>query len=470
MIRSTEQRAFSGSTGTAVVFFVCCIICLNVFATFNLPGRKHMQPGDLDLAGIIKVLVRAVSVAALGWIVFAHLKIGDVRKITARHSAWLLFTAWAITTTAWSPLKSFTLGQSGGQAVLAMLSICVAMSVMHFRIYLFITLLSTTFYCLVYGVGSLVLPDMIDIGRSSVDAVIHPTALGAASSLGLLIVFGIWLTSETRWLRISAWLLVPVLVVSLLAAHNRLSILLTVLVGTAMFVSKGRSHLLAAFSVVTCLFTLTYVLVDPGLVHVEAVSGTGAEFLQRGQSTNQLTQLSGRAEMWTAMWKSYLDAPILGHGYFVSSRTGRILVWHVEMNHTAHNVWLQGLVSTGLIGTLALFAWCLNVARMQFSIWLGGWSASSSRPFNRIPETSLLPVAVMFWFFAWTMLNASILGPLRPESVVFAVSTGTIAGRFHLTTLANKAAVHAAAAHRINANRINANRIKTEQSVSEGAE
>jgi O-antigen ligase len=124
--------------------------------------------------------------------------------------------------------------------------------------------------------------------------------------------------------------------------------------------------------------------------------------------------------MWTAVFNSYRESPWIGHGYFVSSQTGELYVWGESTNWTAHNMWLQALVSTGLIGTL-LLAWGLGWPWLQ---------TATGACRGRIPaRLALFAAAIACWYLGWGLSNASILGPLQPESVLFFVILGIMVGR-----------------------------------------
>ena len=426
-----ERIANRRAVVPSIDFWIGLLIWLNVLVTFNQPGRQDVGLRGIDSVALLKVLVRMLSVTVFGWIVFARLRTRLMRQIVSIHSVWVLFVGWAILSTAWSPLKSFTLGQAGGQLTLVLLSACVAIRFEHINRYWLNCLLALFLYCSVFGLGTLMMPDTMAVERSSSDSIVHPTALGAAGSLGVILCVGLCLASKSRSLQYASIATVPACLIALIVAHNRLALILTLLIGVTLFVVKGKSHLLAIICVAFSGLGAIYILLDPGLVLVEAALGSSVDFFNRGQSKLQLTQLSGRAEMWSKMWESYLDSPLIGHGYLVSAKTGKILVWHQETNHTAHNIALQALVSTGIIGLVLFAIWILKIAQMVWSIWIRSTNHVQQDLKSSFPEFSILPFAIMVWFLGWTFLNESILGPIRPESVVFAIATGAIAGRHH---------------------------------------
>ena len=119
------------------------------------------------------------------------------------------------------------------------------------------------------------------------------------------------------------------------------------------------------------------------------------------------------------MWASYLDAPALGHGYFVTSRTGGIHVWHETANWSAHNLLLQVLVTTGAAGA---------------ALFLTGFAAVPVLAAVRLLRTphyrgfAALAGLLGAWAFGWGLLNESFMGPLQPESVLYFFLYGLAVG------------------------------------------
>jgi len=118
------------------------------------------------------------------------------------------------------------------------------------------------------------------------------------------------------------------------------------------------------------------------------------------------------------MWGSYRQSPWIGHGYFVSSASGEIYVWYEWANWTAHNVTLQTLVTTGLVGTVLL---ACGVGFPSFRLLRSRWADPHTGNVFR------LVLIVGAWFIVWGLFNASFLGPIEPESVVFFATLGLAA-------------------------------------------
>ena len=163
-----------------------------------------------------------------------------------------------------------------------------------------------------------------------------------------------------------------------------------------------------------------YFVLDPGLHLAEDVGEFVGFAAKQGQSRDELSSLSGRSEMWQKMWKSFWDSPLIGHGYFVTTRTGRMYAWYEWGNWTAHNMWLQLLTTTGIVGLVLLVS------------TFGSLTLATLRGVMRSTEcskTGALLLLLTIWFAGWGCLNESLFGPMQPESVVFAVMFGLAAGR-----------------------------------------
>ena len=202
-----------------------------------------------------------------------------------------------------------------------------------------------------------------------------------------------------------------------LAAENRMSLLMLVPAGGGLIVSfvSRRKVWLGTAALAAAVFV--YLMIDPGLTWIAAALGGTTNFASRGQSSDELGSFSGRLEMWSVQWASFLQSPWLGHGYFVSSRGGELYVWHTFSNWTAHDLWLQVLVTTGLIGMTA-FLWIVT-----------NWSGRMLAGLRR--TTTLQRFGPTFgwiglWYLGWSSINESIVGPFVPESVAFLLLCGCL--------------------------------------------
>ncbi|MDT7953588.1 MAG: O-antigen ligase family protein [Acetobacteraceae bacterium] len=136
--------------------------------------------------------------------------------------------------------------------------------------------------------------------------------------------------------------------VTLVASDCR-TMIISVVVGIAAVVAS-RSVWLLAGGVLAALAGLAVFLLVPHLA-----DALGAHFSRSGDAT-ELYTLTGRLEIWDFVWQQIMEKPILGWGYN-SSKV--VLGQHFGfanglMVDSAHNLFLQSLLSVGFIGTLPL--------------------------------------------------------------------------------------------------------------------
>jgi len=157
---------------------------------------------------------------------------------------------------------------------------------------------------------------------------------------------------------------------------------------------------------------------DPGFEALEGTFGKVGNFLARGQTQDQLKNVSGRAELWAEIWREFQESIWVGHGYFVTSSEGKLDVWYEPTNFSAHHVVLQLLVTTGLIGT-AIFSIGAFVITVQ---------VIRGKTFRWPVDIFIfrLSIILAIWFGGWAMTCESFLGPVRPEVVLFYVLVGLL--------------------------------------------
>lgn len=258
-------------------------------------------------------------------------------------------------------------------------------------------------------------PELGALTRRS-GGVFHSTSAGATASLGIVILFASFVIWGWSWTRC---LIVPATIAhlsSLMIGGNRLSLAVMLVVCTILFLTMAHKAIVAFTGMAFVIALVAYTCIDPGLMLFDVVAEKFSLFSSQGQTSLQLSNFSGRTEMWAKIWNSYLESPWIGHGYFMTSKTGHLLVWGEWGNWTAHNFYLQLLVTTGAVGA-ALFL--LGIANVVLGVVLR--VGSSDKSAHRL---AVFLMAIYTWFVGWSLLNVSVLGPLQPESVVFAVTLG----------------------------------------------
>jgi O-antigen ligase len=89
-----------------------------------------------------------------------------------------------------------------------------------------------------------------------------------------------------------------------------------------------------------------------------------AKYLEDYGRSGEASTITGRTDLWTAIWPAILERPILGHGYvasrFLTFDLGEDLGW--EPPHT-HNSFLEPLYNNGIPGLLLVLIMNFIIAR-----------------------------------------------------------------------------------------------------------
>lgn len=303
--------------------------------TFSLPGRSSPSTlGSLDVLALAKVALRILVIAIMGY-VFVQLEIHPKRGTVVRTLIPLgIFICWAILSTLWSPLKSASIGQAGGLLALSLLAlnfgvlcdgkedlsrILSNVSTCLFLISLAVLLIYFTF------------PSAGSMQREG-SGLLHATSTASTASLGMITLVGARLLWGWRW---TGRLLAPAVVVYatvLILSANRTSIFLTILIVCVLIWMYGNRNFLTGVVFVICMLTAAYLTFDSGLDLALGSASATVSFVERGEATD-LSDFSGRREMWQIIWNSFLESPWYGHGYFVSSSAGEIYAWYQWAKH-----------------------------------------------------------------------------------------------------------------------------------------
>jgi O-antigen ligase len=319
-------------------------------------------------------------------------------------------------------LKSVSLGQAGSLMAELLLAGVVAVlwrgerDTSRLLCHLCCSLLAVTVVVLAAHVVSADLSGLTRGGEMEGSlGIVHPTSAGATASLGLLLLVGSRLLWGWRW---PAWLLLPGLsLFGLLLglAASRMALVMGLVILAVMVAWLLSRYLLACAVLVVSVAGTLFLVADPRLESLDGVFRKGEEYFSRGESAESMSSLTGRTDLWEAIWASFRESPWRGHGYFVTSKDGLLDVWTGPANRTAHNVVLQVMVTTGLIGLglfLAAWLWLLP------PVCRGLRRDTASRKLGRL----LLLIAA--WYLGWGQLCESFMGPIQPEAVVFFVLLG----------------------------------------------
>lgn len=406
---------------------VCCWLLMLV--TFSAPGRESPKDdGSLDVIGLSKLAVRGFVIVVMArelvkcW---AHRQRAVVVWCFTPFAA---FLGWALVTAAWSPLKAVSLGQWGSLLAQVLLAAAIALRWSGPRD----TATLIRHLCLALAAVSAILTaidfvshDLSGLNRDDFqieasNGIVHPTSAGATGSLGIVMLIAARLLWGWGWVRA---FLVPGLIACtalLFLSHSRMALAMTGVALGLAFLRYTSAQLLAGAVVSIAMLGVAYLVFDPGLTEVDRGRKELTTYWRRGETDEQMSSLNGRGELWDAVWVEFTRSPIVGHGYFLTARTGLLDVWSGPSVRTAHHFVLQVMVSTGLIG-LVLFAWGLIRPLRAAARELGGDGEA-----GRLGALLLL---FGLWYLGWGQLCESFMGPVQPESVVFYCLFGLAVGQ-----------------------------------------
>ncbi|MCC9608053.1 O-antigen ligase family protein [Blastopirellula sp. JC732] len=388
---------------------------------FSLPGRLSPEGvSSVDLIAVGKLGARALIVLVAAWILIQ-------RKLDFRAGApiWamtplLFWLGWSVLSVFWSPLLIVSVGQVCGMAAILLLAAVIGCGpasalpnfVSHTLWMLFAASLATLLLHLVNPELS-GLDRALDIPGS--DGFVHPTAAGATASLGLVLgvlARFVWPRNFTSWAASSTFV---VHFAVLILASSRSAFAAGAVVCVAIAIWSIEPRKLGWPLLLLGAGILGYMLLDPGFRETREILSLGIGYMQRGQTVTQLKDFSGRLEMWEAVGAEFSKSPWIGHGYFCTSAEGKLFVWNSWSNPTAHNILLQLLATGGIVGTL-LFLWgmCRAFGKALLDVVLA--------PDNLTYQPMI--AFLLFWYLIWTFGCVSFIGPIRPESVVFALILG----------------------------------------------
>jgi O-antigen ligase len=398
-----------------------------MLGTFDLPSRSDVITADnLDYLALAKIATRLGTITLLGPFVLFRLQSFMQSAHLRVYLMWIVLVAWAGFSVLWSPLKAISLGQSVSFGTLVLLSVATALSVRSDRDAAYVLkgiTLSLAAICLLVALVNLKSSHLSGLNRDDSihdhPGLIHATHAGATAGLALFFV-AVSSLGARRFIR-SPILIAGIVVVAgyvLLAAASR-----TALVALAAAVSWVVATQLSierrfklAFGMAIAVAAL--LIVDPGLRSLKPVIGQAEAYVLRGESKQLIKSATGRQELWQVLWKSWQQSPWIGYGYFVGTRDGIVDVWNAAVNRPAHNVWLQSLVSMGVVGFLIFLAAFGSIAFLALRPAAG---LSAPPPWIRS-----LGLGFGIWFLIWSMMDSSVLGPVGPEPVTFFVCMGVL--------------------------------------------
>ncbi|MEL6895978.1 MAG: O-antigen ligase family protein [Planctomycetota bacterium] len=406
-------------TGFVVAFSIWAFTLIN----FTAPGRRGAEGSEgIDVITLLKMGSRGIAILLMLTILLRDPPSRILRELRHHFLPMLLFVLWGLVSFAWSAKAALTIAQAGCMGALILLAFLIAR---HCRDRFDISFvmqhltMSLAFVSVIVLAVQIVRPEWSSVTRNAAgegaNGIMHPTTIGSTSALALVLLLPCQFLWRFSWQQKWFWPLLITHSIALYLSAARLALVLTVLVLFGLLlISIPRKHILAAALILGTLGT-ALLTVNPDLRLVGNAGGGVTEYLQRGQSAAEMGSLTGRGELWPVMWKSFMESPIRGHGYYVTTARGEVRVWGQPTNLTAHNVLLHSLCTVGIIGTLFLLWSILSVS-----------IAFLRRPYVSEDDKTLrwVSLAMVVWFSGWGLLNASFLAPFQPESVVFFIFVG----------------------------------------------
>jgi O-antigen ligase len=242
---------------------------------------------------------------------------------------------------------------------------------------------------------------------------VHPSAAGTTAALGTVIVVAAFLLWRWSW----TWLLLVGCLTHasvVMFAASRSPAFVATMILLMMTCAYSSRQLLGWLLVSVGVIGVLYIAMDPNLRGAEHVYHAISGHYQRGDSEEQLSSFSGRTELWAVIGRDFLRSPLLGHGYFVTTQNGSTDVWGEPNNLSAHNLPLQILATTGIIGT-GLFLY--GIGSLFFVLGRALVERNDTRHLK-------LLIVIGLWNLGAGMLGEGFMGGLYPEAVATFVALG----------------------------------------------
>ncbi|VAX22192.1 hypothetical protein MNBD_NITROSPINAE02-1487 [hydrothermal vent metagenome] len=338
------------------IMIYLAIIVFFIDSSFRM--RAEHGGVSLDWQSALKLIIFMGSFA----IGAAHAKI-YLKRIKSAAAFWmLLFILWSICSSIYSPIPQYTFGAAISFLGLFLFALVVTQRLNNRQI----------LYTIAWSMGALILISwiayMLDLeiahkyNYSSSGQVKRfsgfggsPNSMGRFASLFILTLFLIYVYKLSRLRKI----LTPSIVggATLFLTWSRSSMLAIVAVVISFYLRKRPFLLLFCFIFIISLFMYYEVNTSSNIE-------SSIQSFSRSGSVEELYSFTGRMNIWIFVWEKFLKSPVVGYGY-ASSRviiTGGFSSRWGFTSTTAHNMILQSLLDTGLIGTLFLLLALANNA------------------------------------------------------------------------------------------------------------
>ncbi len=193
---------------------------------------------------------------------------------------------------------------------------------------------------------------------------IHPITTAGMLGIAMLAILGAYLglpdrVLNSKWIRVGTFASAGIFFILLILTNSRGAIVATLAAMVMMMVTTPRRRLrrFALLVLVAVIgLSVAYFLSEAGSSQLEA-------FVNRGQTTEQVLSLSQRTTLFDIGMDYFAQKPIFGHGYMIP---GTLLRTHFEWAGHAHNVALEIMMSTGLVGLATFLTLVLVIIRGMY--------------------------------------------------------------------------------------------------------
>ncbi|RNC73208.1 MAG: O-antigen ligase family protein [Desulfuromonadales bacterium] len=324
--------------------------------------RRGLTDTGMDSQTIFKLLVWG-GAFLVGVMNFAHIK----RALEAASALrWMLaFALWCLFSTVYSIAPAYTFG--GGFAFVALICFVavavqtigperLALSVIHACGLLTI---SAVILYIVMPSAAVSLLEGGSIARLA-GLTGSPNNLGRAAAIALFFIYCAVRSKQVTLRRPDIIAIIIASVACLVLSWSRTSIIALVLsIGVLMVRRRVLLSVWGAAAVSALLLVL---------VMADFNWDTLVRVISRRGSLHELTTFTGRTAIWDYTWGAFLKEPLLGYGYgstkmLLPSGFRTVFGWTTT---SAHNMVLQTLVTTGLIGAVPVVAALLLQVRDFF--------------------------------------------------------------------------------------------------------
>ncbi len=339
-------EAIYGSPVAIMLYFAA--IAFMTDAQFRVRGAGEISA---DWQSALKFLIWLGA----GVIGFAHLP--PLRSMLRQPGAacWLAYIVVALTSSLYSPVPGYSFGCALALLCLFFFSYSLTLRLSESQI-LWTLLLTLT----VFNIGGWVVYYLVpDLGTSAAWTTSglmlrmcglagQATNLGAVCASAVGAAFMLWYTRRAGWF--STLMLGGFAFITLLKSDARTTEIAAVL-GIGAVIASRASWLVAGCTL-AAVCGLLLLQIFPDLVKV-----LGSSASRSGDPTEVYT-LTGRLEIWDFAWQQIKLSPWLGYGYNSSKAVlgGHIGFENGLMVDSAHNLYLQNLLSVGIAGIIPLIA------------------------------------------------------------------------------------------------------------------